>query len=80
MLFRSFDHHEGGLVCRECHGQTHTPVSAAQANWMRTMLTQGSAAWVDSPDCTAPFKLLRKYVESRLDRPVRSGDMLPEEG
>ncbi|MBQ2930277.1 MAG: DNA repair protein RecO [Clostridia bacterium] len=75
-----FDHHEGGLVCRECHLQSHTPVSAAQAKWMRTMLTQGSAAWLDSAEATAPFKLLRKYVESRLDRPVRSGDMLPEEG
>ena len=75
-----FDLGECGLVCRECHGQSHTPVSAAQANWMRTMLTQGSAAWVDSPEATAPFRLLRKYVESRLDRPVRSGDMLPEEG
>ena len=74
-----FDHHEGGLVCRECHLQSHTPVSAAQAKWMRTMLTQGSAAWVDSAEATAPFKLLRKYVESRLDRPVRSGDMLPDE-
>ena len=75
-----FDLGECGLVCRECHGQSHTPVSAAQANWMRAMLTQGSAAWVDSPEATAPFRLLRKYVESRLDRPVRSGDMLPEEG
>ena len=46
---------------------------------MRTMLTQGSAAWVDTPDCTAPYKLLRKYVEGKLDRPVRAADMLPEE-
>ena len=74
-----FDHAEGGLVCRECHLQSHTPVSAAQAKWMRLMLTQGSAAWIDSPACTAPYKLLRKYVEGKLDRPVRSADMLPEE-
>ena len=75
-----FDQHEGGLVRRDCHLQAHTPVSAAQAKWMRTMLSTGSAAWVDSPDCAAPFRLLRKYVESRLDRPVRAADMLPEEG
>ncbi len=74
-----FDHNEGGLVCRDCHLQSQTPVSAAQAKWMRTMLTAGSAAWVDAPDCTAPFALLRKYVESRLDRPVRAADMLPQE-
>lgn len=73
-----FDHTAGGLVCRACHQQSHTPVSAAQAAWMRRMLTQGSTAWVDAPDCTAPYQLLRKYVESRLDRPVRAADMLPE--
>ncbi len=74
-----FDQTEGGLTCRECHLQSHTPVSAAQAKWMRTMLTTGSAAWVDTPDAIAPYKLLRKYVESRLDRPVRAAEMLPEE-
>ena len=74
-----FDHHECGLVCRECHGQTHTPVSAAQANWMRTMLTQGSAAWVDSPEMIAPFTLLRNYTESRLDKPVKAAAMLPRD-
>ncbi|MGN0753446.1 MAG: DNA repair protein RecO [Aristaeellaceae bacterium] len=73
-----FDLQEGGMVCRDCHLQAHLPVSAAQAHWMRTMLNAGSAAWVDAPDCTAPFGLLRKYVESRLDRPVRAAEMLPE--
>ena len=73
-----FDQQEGGLVCRDCHHSQHTPVTAAQARWMRTMLDTGSAGWVDAPDCSAPFRLLRKYVESRLDRPVRAGDMLPE--
>ena len=66
------------MVCRDCHLQAHLPVSAAQAHWMRTMLNAGSAAWVDAPDCTAPFGLLRKYVEARLDRPVRAAEMLPE--
>jgi hypothetical protein len=45
---------------------------------MRTMLAQGSAAWVDSAEAIAPYQLLRKYVEGRLDRPVRTADMLPE--
>lgn len=73
-----FDPVEGGLTCRDCHQPSHTPVSAAQARWMRTMLTAGSAAWVDTPDCTAPLLLLRRYVESRLDRPIRAADMLPD--
>ena len=46
---------------------------------MRIMLTQGSAGWVDSPEATAPYRLLRKYVEGKLDHPVRAADMLPEE-
>ena len=74
-----FDLAEGGLVCRECHLPSHAPVSAAQARWMRTMLNAGSAAWVDAPDCNAPFGLLRKYVESRMDHPVRAADMLPKD-
>ncbi len=74
-----FDHNEGGLTCRACRLQTHTPVSAAQVRWMRAMLSAGSAAWVDSADCIAPYQLLRKYVESRLERPVRAAEMLPEE-
>ena len=75
-----FDQMAGGLVCRDCRLQSYPAVSAAQARWMRHMLTQGSAAWVDSPEMIAPFRLLRGYVESRLDKPVRAAAMLPEEG
>ncbi len=72
-----FDQEAGGVVCKECRLPRHEAVSAAQLRWMRTMLTQGSAAWVDSPEMMAPLKLLRGYVESRLDRPVKSAAMLP---
>ena len=54
-------------------------VSAAQAKWMRSMLTCGSASWVDSPEMIAPYTLLRAYVETRLDRPVRAAAMLPRD-
>ena len=74
-----FDHTGGGLTCRVCRLQSHPAVSSAQAKWMRTMLKSGSAVWVDTPDCMAPFQLLRKYVEDRLGRPVRAADMLPRE-
>lgn len=72
-----FDVQEGGLVCRACHLQAHTPVSAAQAKWLRTMMNAGSAAWVDTADCIAPLGLLRHYVEGRLGRTVRAAAMLP---
>ena len=74
-----FDHTGGGLVCRDCRLQAHPPVSAAQAKWMRTMLQRGSASWVDSPEMIAPYSLLRAYVESRMDKPVRAAAMLPRD-
>lgn len=75
-----FDGHEGGLVCRACHQPGHTPVSAAQAKWLRTMLNAGSAAWVDTPDCIAPLRLLRQYTEGRLGRTIKAAAMLPPQG
>ena len=74
-----FDHAEGGLVCYDCHTKVHAPVSAAQVRWMREMLNVGSASWVDSVEMTAPFTLLRDYVESRLDKPVKAAAMLPRD-
>ena len=47
--------------------------------WMRTMLQRGSASWVDSPEMIAPYSLLRAYVESRMDKPVRAAAMLPRD-
>ena len=74
-----FDLTEGGLVCRDCRQPVHVPISAAQVNWLRTMLTTGSAGWVDSPEMMAPYRLMRQYIELRLDKPVRSAAMLPKE-
>ena len=74
-----FDLTEGGLVCRDCRLPVHVPISAAQVNWLRTMLTTGSAGWVDSPEMMAPYRLMRQYIELRLDKPVRSAAMLPKE-
>lgn len=73
-----FDAVEGGLCCHGCHAPGQTPVAQAQAAWMREMLTRGSASWINTPERYAPYTLLRSYVESRLDRPVKSGAMLPE--
>lgn len=72
-----FDQAGGGLVCHDCRTKAYTAVSAAQAKWMRTMLQSGSASWVDTPEMIAPYTLLRTYVESRLDKPVRAAAMLP---
>lgn len=68
-----FDSAEGGLCCHACHTPGQTSVSQAQARWMREMLQKGSASWVNTPECHAPYALLRSYVESRLGRRVKSG-------
>ena len=74
-----FDLTEGGLVCRDCRMPVHVPISTAQVTWLRTMLTTGSAGWVDSQEMIAPYRLMRQYVELRLEKPVRSAAMLPKE-
>jgi hypothetical protein len=45
---------------------------------MRGALETGSAGWVNTEEASAPFTLLRKYVEQRLGRRIRSASMLPE--
>ncbi len=83
-----FDPAEGGLCCASCRDarrrflppgeKAPEALSAPQVRWMRSALQSGSASWVDTAESQAPFSLLRKYVESRLGRRLRSGAMLPE--
>lgn len=56
----------------------HRPLAHAQRRWMQHALRTGSASWVDTPEMYAPLSLLRDYVETRLDQPVRSAAMLPK--
>lgn len=73
-----FDLNEGGLCCQGCHTPGQTAIAAAQAKWMRMALQSGSASWVNAPDCYAPYTMLRAFVESRLDKPLRAAAMLPK--
>ena len=76
-----FDAEEGGLCCGNCRHSGHSlSLSPEQVRWMRRALASGSAAWVNTPDAEAPFPLLRAYVENKLDRKLRSGAFLPEDG
>ena len=36
------------------------------------------SSWVDTPDASAPFSLLRDYVERRMGRRIKSAAMLPD--
>ena len=83
-----FDPEEGGLCCAECYEtrqKTARPgakkqdrLTPQQVRWMREALTKGSAAWLDTPESYAPFSTLRRYVEGRLGRRIRSATLLPE--
>ena len=74
-----FDSEEGGVLCEACRRRKdQVPLSAEQLSWMRMALETGSAGWVHREEASAPFILLRKYVEHRLGRRIRSASMLPE--
>jgi len=74
-----FDSEEGGTVCEACCcRKDQAPLSPEQLRWMRMALETGSAGWVNTPKAFAPFILLRRYVEHRLGRRIRSAAMLPE--
>ncbi|MBQ8654096.1 MAG: DNA repair protein RecO [Clostridia bacterium] len=74
-----FDLNEGGLSCHGCRQPGQTAVAAAQAKWMRMALRSGASSWVNTPDCYAPYTLLRGFVETRLDRSIRAAAMLPKD-
>ena len=74
-----FDSEEGGVLCGACRRRKdQVPLSPQQLRWMRGALETGSAGWVDTDEASAPFTLLRKYVEQRIGRRIRSASMLPE--
>jgi len=74
-----FDSEEGGTVCEACCcRKDQAPLSPEQLRWMRMALETGSAGWVNTPKAFVPFILLRRYVEHRLGRRIRSAAMLPE--
>jgi len=72
----AFDPAEGGVCCDECAQRGMQRLSPQQLRWLRMAQRSGSPLWVDSQDCHAPFALLRSFVESRLDVPIRA--RLPE--
>ena len=75
-----FDAEEGGVCCSGCQSRhDQMPLTAGQLRWMRQALTTGSASWVNTGDATAPFTILRRYVEQRLGRRIKSAAMLPKE-
>jgi len=74
-----FDMQEGGLCCEDCHRHGQTPLAQAQIRWLREKLQTPASAWVNTPECYAPYSLLRAFVEQNVSYPLRAAAMLPKE-
>ena len=72
---------ESQMKLRPMPGQSVTELQPVlvpqQLQWMKMALQSGSAAWVNTPEQYAPYSLLRKYAELRLEQPVRAAKLLP---
>jgi DNA repair protein RecO (recombination protein O) len=71
-----FDIIEGGICCRDCAPGALMRLSAAQLQWMRTVLQTGLDTSAVTEDKTL-FEVLRRYVESRLETTIKSSKFLP---
>ncbi|MDD2647764.1 MAG: DNA repair protein RecO [Eubacteriales bacterium] len=70
-----FDISAGGVVCRE-HSESAENITAGEEEWIRAVIKGGIDEFLRLPVKDAPLGLLRRYVETRLDRPIKSGAML----
>jgi DNA repair protein RecO (recombination protein O) len=70
-----FDISAGGVVCAE-HRESAERISVGAEEWMRSVIRGGLDEFTRLPEKDAPLLLLRRYVETRLDHPIKSGAML----
>ena len=63
-------------ACADCRPEGTRPLPDGQPQWLRAALTGGPDAYLTLNDTNAPFALLKAYVESLLDRPIKSGALL----
>ena len=69
----------GGMCCPACRMNGDQAVSAAQQKFMRMAYETGASKWVNTPDCHAPFGLLRRYVETQMGQRIHGSRMLPDD-
>ena len=66
----------GGLLCAECSPTGEARMTREQILWMRRTLAEGMTDEQQKTDASAAFPFLRRYVESRLDREIKSSRFL----
>lgn len=71
-----FDVAAGGLCCPNCTSQSTHPMSKAQIVWMSETLRHQQALQTNT-DANTLFEVLRRYVESRLEMPIKVSRLLP---
>lgn len=69
---------EGGLVCDACGEQTGYFLRAEQVKWMQNTLRNGlTEEDQQKNDASEMFSVLRRYIESHLQTPIKAGKLLP---
>lgn len=66
----------GGLCCDRCASRSAFPVTHEQIVWMSETLRLGLTPEKHTGAGTL-FDVLRRYVESRLEMPIKAGRLLP---
>ena len=70
-----FDISAGGICCGSCAQGALPRPSAAQLQWMRATLQNGTET--PAVEDKTLFEILRRYVESRLETTIKSSKFLP---
>ena len=64
----------GGLCCPQCAQIKQYPLDAKQVFWMRNFHKMKDGINNDAADL---FVMLRRYVEGKIDTPIKAGKFLP---
>lgn len=71
-----FDVAAGGLCCPSCASRATFPMTLAQIRWMSETIRSGLTPQ-KSTGASTLFDVLRRYVESRLEMPIKASRLLP---
>lgn len=72
------DIRSGGLVCPDCGARTAYRLKGEHIAWMREVLRSGFTQETQrKTDASELLSILRRYLESHLETPIKAGKLLP---